>query len=335
MMHGHYSFGKKLRGMSLIELMIALTLGMFLILIIIKIAMDNKSSFRLQEAMARTQEVGRFAMDIISRDIRNTDYWGCLKNRSSVTNNLNPAGTNYADYPVNNGISGTDDSATGNSFDTITLSSAFGASFEVETPYMANEYSNIKVPSNTALNQGDILLISTCSSGDLFQISNTNPQSGTIIHNTGNSTTPGNINSGSCSGGGTSHCLSTLYEDDATVYVAQALTYSIGTDSHGESALVRKLNAGSEDVLVAGIENLQFLYGEDTDNDNIVNIYRTANNVASWDDVLSVQVSILVYSKDGLLPTPAGYDFNGTTTVPTDRRFRRTFTSTVTLRNRI
>jgi type IV pilus assembly protein PilW len=71
--------GKTQRGMSVIELMIALAIGLFLTAGLISLFVNSKQSYRLNENMARLQENARFAMTFIARDIRMTDYRGCLK----------------------------------------------------------------------------------------------------------------------------------------------------------------------------------------------------------------------------------------------------------------
>lgn len=66
------------RGLTLIELMIAMLLGVFLIGGILQIFISSKQTYRMQENLSRLQENGRFALDFLGRDIRMTSYWGCL-----------------------------------------------------------------------------------------------------------------------------------------------------------------------------------------------------------------------------------------------------------------
>jgi type IV pilus assembly protein PilW len=65
-------------GLSLIEIMIALLIGAFLIGGVLQIFIGSKQTYRMQENLSRLQENGRFAMDFIGRDVRMTSYWGCL-----------------------------------------------------------------------------------------------------------------------------------------------------------------------------------------------------------------------------------------------------------------
>ena len=91
---------------------------------------------------------------------------------------------------------------------------------------------------------------------------------------------------------------------------------------------------------------MQLLYGVNVDQDirATVDAYLTADNVTSWDEVISVRVSLLMQSvEDGTVPAPQGYTFDGVTydgggggngELPADERARRVFTATISLRNR-
>ena len=91
------------------------------------------------------------------------------------------------------------------------------------------------------------------------------------------------------------------------------------------------------------MENLQILYGEDTDADGEgANGDGTANryvpiSTASLDidRVVSVRLSLLARSlNNNLTTTPSPYTFNGTTVTPVDQYLRKVFTTTITLRNK-
>jgi type IV pilus assembly protein PilW len=65
-------------GLSLIEIMIALLIGAFLLGGVLQIFIGSKQTSRMQGNLSRLQENGRFALDFIGRDIRMAGYWGCL-----------------------------------------------------------------------------------------------------------------------------------------------------------------------------------------------------------------------------------------------------------------
>lgn len=53
---------------------------------------------------------------------------------------------------------------------------------------------------------------------------------------------------------------------------------------------------GDPTVIAEGVEDMQILYGIDSDADNVANRYLLENNVADWSDVVSIRVSLLVNS---------------------------------------
>lgn len=57
-------------GFSLVELMIAITLGLIVLLAISSIYIGSQQTYRVQEDNARIQEAGRYALEVIGRNIR-------------------------------------------------------------------------------------------------------------------------------------------------------------------------------------------------------------------------------------------------------------------------
>ncbi len=70
--------GYRQRGVSLIELMIALTISVFLMLGVFQLFVGSSGTDRISHAFARVQETGRLALDILSRNIRMAGYQGCI-----------------------------------------------------------------------------------------------------------------------------------------------------------------------------------------------------------------------------------------------------------------
>jgi type IV pilus assembly protein PilW len=73
-------------GMTLIELMVALAIGAFLMIGAITVFMQSRVTFRLTESVSRLQENARLAMDVIEPEIRMAHYWGL----TSVTRGIEP-----------------------------------------------------------------------------------------------------------------------------------------------------------------------------------------------------------------------------------------------------
>ena len=65
---------KTQRGLTLIELMIAMTIGLILMLVIGTVFTSSRQAFRVQEDNAHIQESGRFALEIIGRSIKQAGH---------------------------------------------------------------------------------------------------------------------------------------------------------------------------------------------------------------------------------------------------------------------
>src|SRR5512138_738826 len=78
-------------GMTLIELMVALAIGAFLMIGAITVFMQSRTTFRLNDSISRLQENARFALEALEPDIRMAHYWGLtarsymILNRRSTT----------------------------------------------------------------------------------------------------------------------------------------------------------------------------------------------------------------------------------------------------------
>ncbi len=69
-----YSMSDTQQGFTLVELMIALVLGLILLLVIGTVFVSSNQAFRLQEDNARIQEGGRFALEILGRSIKQAGH---------------------------------------------------------------------------------------------------------------------------------------------------------------------------------------------------------------------------------------------------------------------
>lgn len=62
------------QGFTVIELMIALVLGLIIIGGVLTVFLSNSQTFRTNEALSRIQENGRFAIDLLGTDLRHAAY---------------------------------------------------------------------------------------------------------------------------------------------------------------------------------------------------------------------------------------------------------------------
>jgi len=90
----HVTFGfHRQRGVSLIELMVALIIGLFLIFGAVTVYQQSRTTFRTTESVARLQEVARLALDVIESDVRMANYWGLGNEADYIINRAGPGET--------------------------------------------------------------------------------------------------------------------------------------------------------------------------------------------------------------------------------------------------
>lgn len=69
------------KGISLIELMVALIISTLLILGVLQLFLNTSNSDRVNNALARVQENGRIALELIGADARRAGFQGCIASR--------------------------------------------------------------------------------------------------------------------------------------------------------------------------------------------------------------------------------------------------------------
>lgn len=69
-------------GVSLIELMVALAIGSLLVLALVQVFAASRTAYQLSAGLARAQENGRFAIDILQRDLRMVGHAGCVNDQA-------------------------------------------------------------------------------------------------------------------------------------------------------------------------------------------------------------------------------------------------------------
>jgi type IV pilus assembly protein PilW len=301
-------------GLTLIEIMVALTLGLILLAGVLQIMASNKQTFRVQEGLSEVQENGRTAIRLLSEDIRLADFWGCGSQSLNFTDNLDETDDDgYIEFNPGQGLWGNEGAA--GAPDTITIQGADKSAFRIADH--ADESSPLEITAGNALIERDVLLVTDCDQGDLFVNTNADVNAdGLIAHALGESDGAENKSVNSCDPG--QHCLSRIYGADALVFKIRQATYGIGVMDDGEPALQK----GGVN-LVPGIEDLQVLFGEELSATTGTVRYVPSNTAGlKTENVKSVRLSITVRSKENNLADDG------------DGRLRRTFSTTIALRNR-
>lgn len=332
------------RGLSLIEIMVALTVSLVLMAGVIQIFLGNKQTYTLGQGVARMQETGRFTITALSQDLRMAGYQGCADPKTiAATVQANPSPT--AD-PAATALLGYEGGASSwspalgftapsvNNSDVVAVQHGSGTVAALAVGGMASAGADVPLSANPGgLEAGDLAVIADCGAVDLFRISSVsgNDLAHASTHNI-------------------SADLTRPYAEEATVMRFLDNAYYVDDSGRTNAAgqpvlsLYRRDVSGASVELVEGVENLQVLYGERLASGNIR--YTTADNVGDMQSVVTVRVGLLVSSVDpardtndagsGAAGCTAGYWVLDTCVPPAanDRRLRRVFTTTVTLRNR-
>ncbi|MGB0213493.1 PilW family protein [Algiphilus sp.] len=321
-------------GMTLVELMIAMVLGLVLVGGAIQVLLSTQESYRLQENMARLQENARFAMEMVARDLRMAGYSHCgtIDNISFHNNVADPDGDPDPAFDFGNAATIRDVAPQGAlaGSDALRLRHAQERSLRVQT-VPGGGSANLKVGGNVLhLRQGDVVTVTDCSEADTFRITNTPAETEdesdqvTLAH-------AANFN--------VSPHLQGSYAAGDRVVVIRNLTWFIAEDDdlHADGTpvpvLYRDAGDGPEAV-VEDVRAMRIRYGTDDDGDGSAERYLRAAAVTDWRRVVSVRVSLLLQTaENGLSPTAQSVVFDNAEVTSDDRRVLRAFTTTVSLRN--
>ncbi len=79
------------RGMTLIEVMVALTIGLLITAAILSLFISMNKSYKQNDAIARMQENARFALELITQDLRHAGYFGNIADPEFIDITRGPA----------------------------------------------------------------------------------------------------------------------------------------------------------------------------------------------------------------------------------------------------
>lgn len=341
----------KQRGLSLVELMISIALGLMLMAGVIQMFITTKTSFTVQQGLSRIQETGRMAIEFIGHDLRMASNVGCVKMQSpgkDMANIIDPTPTNkgglHKDFLV--GVMGYDTPAQLNA--SVLLSDALGSmipaansgilvirgaterGFPVAVKNTANNitvFRGDEAISNDCIDglcEGGVAVVSDCDSGRVFTAASLEEKSGgqlTITHSEAWDITGADIN---------------VYDTrpEVFVYPMHTIVYFVAPGVSGEPSLWQKLDRQTSLELIQGVERIRFTYRVDDSTDYVA---ASAVGALEWRDVNAVRVDLVVRGADqNALEAAQSYTFPGdaAVTTPTDRRIRQLFSNTYLIRSR-
>src|SRR5690606_29311125 len=87
-------------GMTLVELMVALAVGSFLLIGAITVFVQSRATFRVADSVSRLQENGRFVLDALEPDVRMASYFGLTTRPEKIVGRARPEDPASADFAV-------------------------------------------------------------------------------------------------------------------------------------------------------------------------------------------------------------------------------------------
>jgi type IV pilus assembly protein PilW len=288
------------RGLSLVELMVALVLGLIVTAGIIQLFLGTKLTFNSNEALARVQENGRFALEQLKPIMRESGTHGICAADIAISSHLNTGcsdemDTIFADDQAflawefngtgrNEGFTIPDDlDPSGQPVTNWSSVDADGTALDLPAMLAGRVVPGSDVfiirrlrvldgvtATGTSSGSSPITLDEShgLDAGALMLVTNCTTGAD-LFHNTGGASEV-DANAGTCGGQGPGNRgldWSTGYDPTMQVYEVQVHGYYVGFDAdRGEPGLYRvDLSEGSagavHEELVGGVENMQVLAG--------------------------------------------------------------------------
>jgi type IV pilus assembly protein PilW len=321
-------------GLTLVELMIAMFLGLLVVGGVISVILANSQTYRTNHGLFQVQESARTAFELLARDIRQAAATGC-GNRDRIANTLNSAANWWQDWA---GILGYDGATAAPAVafganagqrvagtDAILLQGLEGTGLTVENHDVTA--ANLKINATTTdFTVGDILMVCDFDHAAIFQVTSYNSNNVTVVHNTGSNPAPGNCSKGL---GFPTLCTSNgnPYEFGPNSLIARmtAVTWYVGqngrADEGGRSLYRVRLGPAASlasEEIVAGVIDMQLRYRQGAETTFV-------EAPTDWESVTAVEITLTLWSADQRVSTDQAVN---------DGRLQRTFTTIVGLRNR-
>ncbi len=311
----------RLRGLTLIELMISIVLGLLVLIVAMTVLLSNRQVYASTESLGRLQENTHTAFELMARDVRETAGNACESNLPLI-NVLNASTANWwTDFT--GGLTGYDGgtSSPGLGFgttgdtriagtDAIDLKSAVNSGITIVDHQPAS--ADFKLNTNAhRINPGDLVMACDFDHAAIFQVTNSSPGTNpNVVHSTGGST-PGNSTkclsmTGVCSPtgyafgckGGEAPASGCPAADrwPATIAKLSMTRWFVGNNPRGGQSLYQAVlqnSGGSLSVVnnevVEGVRNMQLTYLVDG-----TSAYVDAGPGVDWSKVVSVRINMRV-----------------------------------------
>jgi type IV pilus assembly protein PilW len=319
-------------GFSLVELMVALTLSLILVAGALSILYSTKLTSAENERVARMQEAGRTAFELIMEDARTSGYMGCT--HPHTDNSLTPPVSNVNSGLVSSSllwnflqpvygfeavgaawspaldpaIPATSPTPAAGS-DILVLRSARAGTpiFRTNAAFASNAAIPVDRDPSTILAVGTTMMISDCNNAAVFAVTGFAPAGATATISHAQGAGPAaNANDFLVPQNHTFTAGSSLQPVQTVIYYiasCQPPLDGVICTAVTPPALWQIVGGGVPQELIQGVEAMQLMYGVDTTSspNMLASQYMTADAVTAgpyWGNVVSVNLSILVRSID-------------------------------------
>ncbi len=363
--HAPLAVPRRLRGFGMVELMVSLVLGLVIVAAMGQLYSGSKQSYRTSDTTARLNENGRFAGDFLANDLRMAAYLSCGGPSARVGNSVDGGDSWIYRAEGVEGYEGGVDNLPSELNGLVRAGTDVlivrRAAIELERALIEKQTSPeiMRLGLNHGFEIGEILVISNpaCTQTSLFQVTDLANQEDptetqvfdSVVHETTDELGPGNCTDNlfggfDCNNPGQAE--NGAFREGSMVSRYSVSAYYVTASDPPTLARKRLSHADGHAVLVTDelirdVENLQVLYGRNTNADpaRSVDDYVAANQVTNWKTVVSVRFALLMRSHEEhvrTVPVSQSYDMLGATvTAPSDSRLRRVFSNVVALRNQL
>lgn len=306
---------RKQHGLTLVELMIGLVLGLVLTGAAFAAFLGNRQVYALTESLGRVQENSRAAFELMARDIREAGANPCNSGVAPANVVRNAASVPYADF--GGGILG----QTVNGFDALAIRSAVDSAFRIDP----DNSSNVNIATHEPVPAdwvGAIVMACDPEGAAIFQITDVDPDGVKI--QVRQSQVPGNASNciapdGNCPNGAEKRyafgCTDGLWKGGtpatatkpagcvfdgappAVIARMRSVTWFVGPGSKAGSSLYRRIDgpAPQTDEIAEFVDGLTLRYLLDGE-------YRAANAIGTdpdeWARVTAVRIDLAFRGED-------------------------------------
>lgn len=290
-------------GFSLIELMLALALGLVVTAGIVQLFVGNNRTNQLITGQSRLQESARYALDFVSRSARNSGFYGCDPENDKIYNTLNANWGQMFELDLTVPVQGFDGTGNGNGIadwspslaalprnvggtaiipangidittlvplsDILVLRYQIAPGYRITQQIDPNADPIIENNGDVDFEVGDYAVISDCEQAAIFRITGLSGGANlTLARNTGTGTFDNRAGvslsqQGLAYGNSLDHAGSVVAKVNTDIFF---VAESTNENNRGDAvtSLWRKRGTDAPVELVEGISDLQILFGIDS-----------------------------------------------------------------------